>query len=137
MSDRIIRHKQDGHTSNEDQLIRLLTPNLPIHPAPTTRSINPHFQVLLTCAHEKSRIFRCALRAWSSVSGGQSSRLASVHSMSITLLAIMPSLSSSARRRMNSSSSSRCFFIAPTQLRCRRGGAGRGGAVRGWGRKQT
>ena len=37
-----------------------------------------------------------------------------------TLTAITPSLSSSARWRMNSSSSSHCFLVAPTQLLCRR-----------------
>ena len=103
------------------------TPHNLTHPLthtshPTLHPHSPHTHTLTpihcTCAQEKSRIFRCALRAWSSVSGGQSSLLARVQSMSSTLLAIMPSLSSSARRRMNSRSSSRCFFIAPTQLRC-------------------
>ena len=35
----------------------------------------------------------------------------------LTLTAMTPSLSSSARCLMNSSSSSRCFLVAPTQLR--------------------
>ncbi|TNN53096.1 hypothetical protein EYF80_036678 [Liparis tanakae] len=55
------------------------------------------------------------------MSTGTSSLCARFHSRLSTLWAITPSLSSSAKRRMSSSSFSRCFLLALVQLACTRG----------------
>lgn len=61
-----------------------------------------------------------ALSAWSMMSTGTSSLCARFHSRLRTLWAITPSLSSSAKRRISSSSFSRCFLLALVQLACTR-----------------
>lgn len=61
-----------------------------------------------------------ALRAWSMISTGTSSLCAKFHNRFRTLWAITPSLSSSAKRLINSSSFSRCFLLALVQLACRK-----------------
>lgn len=70
-----------------------------------------------------------ALRAWSMMSTGTSSLCARFQSRLRTLWAITPSLSSSAKRRISSSSFSRCFLLALVQLACKTGGISEGRAA--------